>query len=102
MTVDSIGSSVVKSEHLSAKGAKRMPDSESKKAWMKENSTMIGARLNHNTDADIVEYLKTVDSTGGTIKKALRLLIAQEAPSAAQPAEGEEEDYSWLFEDEEN
>ena len=67
-----------------------MKDSESKKAWMKENSTMIGARLNHNTDADIVEYLKTVDSTGGTIKKALRLLIAQEAPSAVQPTAGEE------------
>ena len=75
-----------------------MKDSESKKAWMKENSTMIGARLNHNTDADIVEYLKTVDSTGGTIKKALRLLIAQEAPSAAQPAE---EEVERIFEDEE-
>ena len=67
-----------------------MKDSESKKAWMKENSTMIGARLNHNTDADIVEYLKTVDSTGGTIKKALRLLIAQEAPSAVQLTAEEE------------
>lgn len=52
-----------------------MPDSEAKKRWMKENTTVIRVKLNHNTDAEIVEYIKNVDSVAGLIKKALREYI---------------------------
>lgn len=53
-----------------------IPDSEAKKAWDKEHTTQIAAKLNRNTDADIIAYLATCDSIGGTIKKALRLYMA--------------------------
>ena len=52
-----------------------MPDSEAKKRWMKENTTVIRVKLNHNTDAEIVEYIKAVDSVAGLIKKALKEYI---------------------------
>ena len=80
-----------------------MPDSPAKKKWLKENSKAITFRLMLKSDADIIEYLGTVP-VAATIKAAVREYMANHssAPSAAQPAEEEEEDYSWLFEDEEN
>lgn len=55
------------------KGSK-MPDSEAKKRWDKENTTFIKAKLNRNTDKDILEYL--ADKPKQTvIKAALREYI---------------------------
>ena len=52
-------------------------DSEAKKKWMKENTTVLTVRLNHNQDPELVEFMK--DKPGAaTIKKALRLLMEQE------------------------
>ena len=80
-----------------------MPDSPAKKKWLKENSKAITFRLMLKSDADIIEYLGTVP-VAATIKAAVREYMANHssAPSAAQPAEEEEDDYSWLFEEEEN
>ena len=72
-------------------------------AWQKKGTVMIAARLQRKADADIIEYLE--DKPNATIiKAAIREYMANHssAPSAAQPTEEEEEDYSWLFEDEEN
>lgn len=33
-----------------------MSDSEAKKAWMKANTVQATAKLNRNTDSDIIEY----------------------------------------------
>jgi len=97
MTVDSISSSVVKSEHLSAKGAKRMPDSEAKKRWIKENTTMIHIKLNHNTDQDLLEFFETLDNRAGFIKQLVRDYLKTRSESA-QPTE---EEVERIFEDEE-
>lgn len=55
-----------------------MPDSESKKNWMKANTVKITAKLNQHTDADIIQYLSTQPSKQGTIKQALREKMARE------------------------
>ena len=60
-----------------SKGAARMPDYESKKAWDKENVVFVTTKLFKSTDADILEYLDgKVRAT--EIKRALRLLIETE------------------------
>ena len=69
-------------------------------AWQKKGTVMIAARLQRKADADIIEYLE--DKPNATIIKAAIREYIKNHSSAAQPAEGEEEDYSWLFEDEEN
>ena len=53
-----------------------MPDSEAKKAWMKEHTVMIAAKLNKNTDADIFNYYGG-KVTAGDIKCALRDYMAR-------------------------
>ena len=77
-----------------------MPDSPAKKKWLKENSKAITFRLMLKSDADIIEYLGTVP-VAATIKAAVREYMVNHS-SAAQPTVEEEDDYSWLFEDEEN
>ena len=48
---------------------------EQKLAWDKENTVFVAAKLNKNTDADILEYL--ADKSKQTIiKAALREFIA--------------------------
>lgn len=42
------------------------------KKWQKENATRITFRLYRNTDADIIDYLETVESKQGVMKRALR------------------------------
>lgn len=76
-----------------------MPDSPAKKKWLKDNSKAISFRLMLKGDADIIEYLETVP-TATTIKAALREYMAKHSysPSAAQPAEEEEDDDGWLEE----
>ena len=60
-----------------SKGAARMPDYESKKAWDKENVVFVTTKLFKSTDADILEFLDgKVRAT--EIKRALRLLIEKE------------------------
>ena len=56
-------------------GKPKMPDSEAKKRWIKENTTVLRIKLNHNTDDDILRYLETVDSMAGVVKKAIREYI---------------------------
>lgn len=53
------------------------PDSEAKKKWMKENTTTITVRLNHNQDKELVEFMQGKPGAA-TIKKALHLLMEQE------------------------
>jgi len=51
-----------------------MPDSEAKKRWIRENTTKLSVKLNHNTDRDILEFLSGKPGAT-TIKKALREYI---------------------------
>jgi hypothetical protein len=54
-----------------------MPDSEAKKAWIKENTTFIGLKLNHNTDADLLEALQGKQKQT-EIKKLMRIALQSE------------------------
>lgn len=45
--------------------------------WTAAHTTRIVMNLNHNTDADLLEYLAKVPSKQGTIKQALRDHIAR-------------------------
>lgn len=54
-----------------------MGESEAKKKWQKENTVFVGVKLQKSTDKDIVEYLEG-KNRNDTVKKALRLLMAQE------------------------
>jgi hypothetical protein len=54
-----------------------MPDSEAKKAWMKANTTFIGLKLNHNTDADLLEALQGKQKQT-EIKKLMRIALQRE------------------------
>ena len=51
-----------------------MADSPAKRKWIKENNDVLRVKLNHHTDADIIEFLK--DKAYSTeVKRGLRLLI---------------------------
>lgn len=52
-----------------------MSDSAAKAAWIKENTTFIGLRLNHNTDADILSYIEG-KAKQTVIKELLREALA--------------------------
>lgn len=94
---------VVQSEHLSRKGKNKMPPTEAKKRWERENTTMIHIKLNHNTDKDLLAFFETLDNRAGFIKQLCRDYLKEHQPTTeAQPAEEEKPavDYSWLFEDE--
>lgn len=51
-----------------------MGESEKKKAWMAANTVQATAKLNRNTDADIIEYYGD-RITAADIKTALREYI---------------------------
>ena len=94
---------VVQSEHPIRKGKRKMPDSEAKKKWIRENTTMIHIKLNHNTDKDLLAFFETLDNRAGFIKQLCRdYLKEHQTTTEAQPAEEEKPavDYSWFFEDE--
>jgi hypothetical protein len=59
------------------KEASTMAESQAKRDWRRDNTTVIKARLNHRTDSDIIEYLDG-KSQANEIKRALRILIALE------------------------
>lgn len=40
--------------------------------YNKAHTTTVLIRLNHNTDADLIEYLNAIGNKQGTIKAALR------------------------------
>ena len=54
-----------------------MPESEAKKKWMKEITTFIGLKLNHNTDSDILEALQGKQKQT-EIKRLLRIALQSE------------------------
>ena len=56
-------------------GASRMPDSEAKAKWIRENTTVVAVKLNHNTDSDLLRYIEDEPSKAGIFKKALREFI---------------------------
>lgn len=49
-----------------------MPDSEAKKAWIKENTVLIAAKLNKRTDADIIA---AIEGSSGSRASRLKELI---------------------------
>ena len=55
----------------------KMPDSEAKKRWGKENMLLIGLKLHRTKDADIIEYLDGKPRQT-IIKDAIRRMIATE------------------------
>ena len=54
-----------------------MADSQAKRDWMRANTTVITIKINHRTDADIIEQLTTVDNKNGYIKQLIRADIAK-------------------------
>lgn len=56
---------------------KRMPDSEAKYTWIKNNSTKITIKFMNKSDDDILTYLEGKQKAT-VVKKALRLLMEQE------------------------
>lgn len=62
----------------------KMPDSEAKKKWIKDNTVFIGLKLQKKTDADILAFLDGKPKQT-TIKTALREYIT----TITTPAKGE-------------
>lgn len=54
-----------------------MPDSEAKKNWMKENTTVITMKLNNRRDSDILEALQGKQKQT-EIKRLLRIALQSE------------------------
>ena len=54
--------------------ATRMGETETRKAWLKENTVRFSMKLQKSTDADILQYLEG-KNVQGEIKKGLRVLI---------------------------
>ena len=48
-----------------------MPESEAKKRWMKENTTVITVKFTHNTEQDLIDYLRK-GKPATILKAALR------------------------------
>ena len=51
---------------------------EAKAKWDAENTTQIKLKLNHRTDADIIEKLRSVPNRQGYIKQLIRGDIAKD------------------------
>lgn len=54
-----------------------MADSQAKRDWIKENTTFIGLKLNHNTDTDILKALQGKQRQT-EIKRLLRIALQSE------------------------
>ena len=52
------------------------PESDAKKKWMREHTTLVVIKLNHNTDADILQKLNAISNRQGYIKTVIRKDIA--------------------------
>ena len=56
-----------------------MSDSEAKRAWMKENTVLIAAKLNRRTDADIISAIeRSTGSRASRLKELIRKGIEAE------------------------
>lgn len=49
-----------------------MPETKARAAWEAAHTTRITTKINHNTDADILEKLATVPNKQGYIKQLIR------------------------------
>lgn len=56
-----------------------MPDSEAKKRWDKENTTLVTMKLNNNQDAEIIAKLQSVPNKQGYIKGLIKADIVKDA-----------------------
>ncbi|MGM9549828.1 MAG: hypothetical protein ACI3V5_08285 [Faecousia sp.] len=57
-----------------------MADSAAKRAWMKENTVLIAAKLNRRTDADIIAAIEeSSGSRASRLKELIRKGIEAEA-----------------------
>lgn len=58
-------------------------ESDAKKKWQKENTVLVGIKLQKSTDKDILDYLEQREKSGlsksGAFKEALRLMMQQES-----------------------
>lgn len=54
------------------------PNYKYTKKYDQDNTTRVSLKLNNKTDADILEYLESVDNKQGTIKQLIREAIAKE------------------------
>lgn len=64
------------------KEGSRMPDSEAKKKWGKENMILIGMKLHKKNDSDIIEFLNAQGADKQkVIKKAIREYINSDGSS---------------------
>lgn len=61
-----------------------MPDSEAKRRWISENTTMVTLKLNHRTDADILAALEG-KARQTEIKRLLRAALAAESAENDAP-----------------
>lgn len=50
----------------------RMPESEVRKAWLKENVRYFSLKLMRSTDADVIAKLEEQESVQGYIKELIR------------------------------
>lgn len=57
-----------------------MPESEAKKTWMKQNTTVISVKFTHNTEQDLLDYLRR-GKPASILKAALREYIANHPDS---------------------
>lgn len=48
-----------------------MPESEAKKAWMRANTTVITVKFNHNTEQEMLDFLRA-GKPATIIKTALK------------------------------
>lgn len=53
-------------------------DYEKQTEWDLKNTTQIKLKLNNRTDADIIEWVKSLDNKQGTIKAIIRKHIREQ------------------------
>jgi len=61
-----------------------IPETEARKKWVKENTSTVCIRLNHNTDSDIVKKLDTITNRQGYIKELIRQDIAKKKANSRE------------------
>lgn len=57
---------------ISQRAPKSIADSAAKRRWDSENTSHLGIKLNHHTDADIIARLEQVGSKSACIKQLIR------------------------------
>lgn len=65
----------------------KMPDSEAKKRWIKENLWTISVKFHRRNDADLVEVLEASADKGKLIKAALREYMKNHPEQGAEKGE---------------